>query len=264
VLGVMVGGILAHNFGWQMAFIFVGAGGLALAGIFPLVVKEPPSSAPGDVGRLPLRMVIRELFRFRTVNCTFVASGLQMFIQGSIIAWAPSYLDRYYELDPAAAAVGAGVLVLIAGVGMAAGGFVADRLSRTNASHRLRVPALYALCSAVALITAFLMPPGGAQFAVIAIGLLVGAGFAGPSAAVVADLTRPALHATEFATLTLANNLLGLAPGPFVTGLLADAAGLDVAMRLVPLAGVLSAVFYFAASRSYDAEHGPVTTATVS
>ena len=31
-----------------------------------------------------------------------------------------------------------------------------------------------------------------------------------------------AISGTAFATLTLANNLLGLAPGPWVTGLLAD------------------------------------------
>ena len=46
VLGVMLGGIIANSLGWQMAFFIVGAGGLALAIVFPFVVKEPPSSAP--------------------------------------------------------------------------------------------------------------------------------------------------------------------------------------------------------------------------
>jgi hypothetical protein len=88
----------------------------------------------------------------------------------------------------------------------------------------------------------------------IALGLLLGAGFAGPSGAVVADVTSPAIRATVFATLTLANNLIGLAPGPFLTGMLADAMGLDGAMRIVPLTSILAAVLYIAAARSYHAD----------
>ena len=42
----------------------------------------------------------------------------------------------------------------------------------------------------------------------------------------VANLTPASIRATAFGTLTLANNLLGLAAGPFVVGLLADRIGL--------------------------------------
>ncbi len=113
-------------------------------------------------------------------------------------------------------------------------------------------PALYALASTVLLVTRFGVPAGALQFALVALGLLAGAGFAEPSGAVVADVTHRAITATGFATLTLANNLLGLAPGPFVTGLIADAAGLDAAMRVIPLAGLGAAVLYWQASRHYE------------
>ena len=89
----------------------------------------------------------------------------------------------------------------------------------------------------------------------------MGAGFAGSAGAVVAGVTHPAIRATVFATLTLAYNLIGLAPGPFVTGILADAAGLDVAMRLVPAASILSACCFFAATRNYDADRQRYATA---
>ncbi|HTP97757.1 MAG TPA: MFS transporter [Casimicrobiaceae bacterium] len=254
VLGVVLGGVIAKSLGWQMAFITIGAGGLVLAIVFPLVVKEPPSSTAPGTRAMPLLDVIRELFRFRSVNCTYVASGLSMFIQGAVIAWAPSFMNRYYGLDPAQSAVRAGALVLMAGVGMTIGGIVADRLSARRPSNRLLVPALYALVSGSVLFAAFSIAPGTAQFVLVALGLLIGAGFAGPSGAVAADVTNPAIRATVFATLTLANNLIGLAPGPFVTGMLADAVGLDVALRIIPAAGILAAVFYFVATRSYDAD----------
>jgi MFS family permease len=254
VLGVILGGVIAKSLGWQLAFMIVGGAGLALAVIFPLVVKEPPSAAPEGAPAMPLSGVIRELFRFRTVNYTYIGSGLMMFIQGSIIAWAPSYLNRYYAMDPAQAAVGAGVLVLVAGVGMTLGGIVVDRLVAVRHYNRLNIVSAYALLSGASLLAAFLISPGPLQFCMIALGLLLGAGFAGPSGAVVADVTYPAIRATVFATLTLANNLIGLAPGPFLTGVLADAVGLDGAMRIVPLTSILAAFLYVVAARSYGAD----------
>jgi len=42
------------------------------------------------------------------------------------------------------------------------------------------------------------------------------------------------LHGTAFAVLTLANNAFGLAPGPIVTGWMADRIGLLGALQLLP------------------------------
>ncbi len=69
-----------------------------------------------------------------------------------------------------------------------------------------------------------------------------------------ANLTRPAIHATAFATLTLANNLLGLAPGPFLTGVIADRIGLLGALQVVPLTGLLAAACFVAGRRYYAAD----------
>jgi methylaspartate ammonia-lyase len=44
--------------------------------------------------------------------------------------------------------------------------------------------------------------------------------------------------------LTLANNLIGLAPGPAVTGVLADHLGLQTALRLSVSAALLAAVAF--------------------
>ncbi|MFO1306085.1 MAG: MFS transporter [Burkholderiales bacterium] len=257
VLGVVLGGLIAQSLGWRTAFFLVGAGGLALAVLFPMVVKEPePASDAGAHERARPSDLVRELFRFRTVNMTYVASGLSMFMQGAIIAWAPSYIHRFYGFDPAQSALLAGGLVLIAGGGMALGGAVVDRASVSSRVNRLRLPAAYALASSACLFAGFWMAPGMAQVALVAFGVLLGAGFAGPSSAVCADVTPPAMRATVFGALTLANNLIGLAPGPFVTGALADAVGLDVAMRILPCTSVVAAAFFLGASPCYEADRG--------
>ena len=80
----------------------------------------------------------------------------------------------------------------------------------------------------------------------------VAAGTGGPAGAMVANLTPLALHGTAFATLTLANNLLGLAPGPIVTGRLADALGLQAALQFLPAASLAAAFVFTIAARSYQ------------
>ena len=83
-------------------------------------------------------------------------------------------------------------------------------------------------------------------------GMLFVAGTAGPAGAMVANLTHPSIHATALATLTLANNLLGLAPGPFLTGVIADRVGLLGAMQFAPILAVGAAAAFFIGRRHYE------------
>jgi MFS family permease len=67
----------------------------------------------------------------------------------------------------------------------------------------------------------------------------------------VANLTPASIRATAFGTLTLANNLLGLAAGPLVVGLLADKVGLVDAMKIMPLVSVLAIIALLIGRRAY-------------
>ena len=77
----------------------------------------------------------------------------------------------------------------------------------------------------------------------------------------VANLTPAALHGTAFAVLTLANNAFGLAPGPILTGWLADRIGLLGAMQWLPFASLAAAGVFLIAARSPSAEIGAAETA---
>jgi MFS family permease len=80
--------------------------------------------------------------------------------------------------------------------------------------------------------------------------MFLAAASAGPSGAIVAALTPAALHGTAFAILTLANNAFGLAPGPIVTGWVADRLGLLGALQLLPFASVAAALVFVVGTRS--------------
>ncbi len=264
VLGMAAGGVLAQHFGWRWSFAGMALFGLVLAGVYPLVVREsriaprkgePSSSAPGAVpdkpGHLAGRSPLHTLFATRSVLSAYVGSGLQLFISGSVLAWIPSYLNRYYDMGADRAGLVSAAFVLSSGAGMVLCGLASDRLCQDSPARKFALAIGFCLACCVLLGVAFHLTPGTAQLVLIAVGMFVAAGTTGPAGAMVANLTHYSIHGTAFATLTLANNLLGLAPGPFVTGALADAMDLQRAFQLVPLVSLGAALAFLLGQRHY-------------
>ena len=256
VLGVGVGGLVAAELGWRWAFAAMALFGLVLALPYPLVVKETidrrAAAAAGGMKALRARLV--RLVSSRTVICAFLGSGLQLFIVGGLVAWMPSYLGRYYAMTPDKAGGLAAVLLLVSGAGMVFWGMISDRLAKQGKPRKVTLAAGLCMLCFVLLTVGFAAEPGQEQLILIAAGLFVAAGVTGPSGAMVANLTHPAVHGAAFALLTLANNLLGLAPGPVVTGALADSLGLDVALRLIPVVSLAAAACFLVGRLSYSAD----------
>ncbi|MFD8743799.1 MFS transporter [Streptomyces sp. NPDC059616] len=260
VLGVSIGGVVAQHLGWRWAFGVMGIAGLVMAAVYGVVVKEK-RLGPGTGGsggpsgeRAPLRTLLPRLFSSVSVLCAYIGSGLQMFIAMALLAWMPSFLSRYYAMPTAKAGVVAGAFALITGAGMILSGYVTDRLSRRAGARKWTVAISCSLGSLVLLTAGFHLPAGTPQLLLIGAGTLLSNATAGPAAAMVANLTPAAVAATAMATLTLANSLLGLAPGPAVTGMLADRMGLLGALRLVPFVAVLSGAAFVIGKLRYEGD----------
>lgn len=260
VLGISIGGAVAQAYGWRWAFGVMGVLGLVLAGVYAVVVTEKrltPRTEPaesqvagtGTSGRL--RVLLPRLFSSVSVVSAYIGSGLQLFVAGALIAWLSSYFNRYYEMPTAKAGATAGLFALVIGIGMITGGVASDRFSRRDPILKWSVAIGCSVGSLVLLTTAFHLPAGGTQLLVLALGALLCAGTAGPGAAMVANLTPAAIASTAFATLTLAQSLLGLAPGPAVTGMLADRLGLLGALRIVPLVAIAATAAFLIGRRHY-------------
>ncbi len=259
--GVIAGGIISTHFGWRHAFVGVGAAGLLLVLCYPLVVRDYQTVAlvkkdASGQRRMRVGEIVRELFVTRTAIFTYLGSGFQMFIMGVVIAWIPSYMSRYYGLAPDRAAMQAGLVVLVAGVGMIACGWLVDRRGLRDIRNKLRVPAVFAVTACVLLVLAFAQPPGPLQYVLILAGMFVAGGHSGAAGAVISDVTHPGLRATALATVVLGNNLLGLAPGPVIIGRLSDAYGLKFALSLAPLVCLLAAACFLMAARHYQGDGG--------
>ena len=256
VLGVVIGGAVATRLGWRVAFFAVGAPGFVLALAYPFVVRDyvaqrlpgQSSTAPA----LPMREVVTQVFRARSGNLTFLAFGLQMAMPAILIAWTPAFLNRFYGFTPQRSALMAAVAVLAGGVGLLMGGGIADRLSRAHPRYRAVVPASYALLSGVALAVGFALPPCSLALALIVLGAVFAAAHGGCAIALVMDVTHPAVRTTVTATAVLGVSLLGLAPGPFVVGVVSDVTDLKTALMLAPLVSLLAAGLFLLASRCYE------------
>ncbi len=266
VLGVAVGGEIAGTYGWRAAFMAIGLAGLVLAIIFPLVVRENEvanaSETSGLVGQKLARPPLKSLFSSRSVKLAYVGSGLQLFTSASLPAWLPTYFGRYYDMSVAEAGRMSALFFIACGAGMILCGIASDRVARNRPDHKILLASAYSIGTAIALSGAMLCPPGLMQLTLLGLAMFLVAGTVGPAGAMVANLTPVAIHGTAFATLTLANNLIGLAPGPIITGWIADNFNLHFAFQLLPIVGVTAACVFAFARRSYLADLARVATAT--
>ncbi|MEB3863802.1 MFS transporter [Acinetobacter sp. IK31] len=254
-LGMALGGVLAQHFGWRWAFGAIALFGLILAFLYPVLVKEKRiASSHQNKNRSKTRHIqspLKTLYSSRSVIATYIGSGLQLFVGGTVIVWMPSYLNRYYGMSTDKAGVMAAVIVLCSAVGTILCGMLCDYLGRNCPDRKVSLAITYCLVSCVLLLIAFAVPAGRSQLLLICLGMFIALGTNGPSSAMVANLTHNSVHGSAFATLTLANNFLGLALGPLVVGRISDVIGLHSAFQLMPLVSIAAAAVFFYAKSHY-------------
>lgn len=269
VLGVFLGGILAVQLGWRWSFGVMAILGLVLVALYAVFVNDrrlARNQHPGNVaaatdGTVEQRAKLRALVSTPAVISAYVGSGLQLFMAGALFAWLPSYLNRAYHLRPDKAGIAAAGFILLMGVGMIVCGVITDRLTKRVAIRKWTAALVFTAISLVALTLGFAQQPGTAQLVLIAVGAFFTGGTTGPAGAMVANLTPASIRATAFGTLTLANNLLGLAAGPLVVGAIADRVGLVDAMKVAPLVSVLAIVALLIGRRAYPSSLRRIGTA---
>ncbi|MEU7906181.1 MFS transporter [Actinoplanes sp. NPDC049118] len=262
VFGVALGGALSAQFGWRWMFAAMGVLGLVLAIAYAMLITDrrlsvhrvtevsvAPQLRPGQ-----RRAGMGTLFSQPSMMVAYVASGMQLFVAGAMVVWVPSYLNRVHEMAPRSAAGVAALLTLVLSIGMMTCGFIADRVSRNRPSRPWTAAAVFSALSLAFLGAGFAMAPNGAQLLVLAIGFFFVGATNGPMGAVVAHLTHESIRATAFGFLTTFNNVLGLALGPIVTGMIADRMGLQSALRIIPLVAMVPIIAMLVGRLTYPAD----------
>lgn len=210
---------------WQLTFILVGLPGVLVA-LLMLTVREPirrqHKSVAGGAGLSPLfawfktrRMVLLSLM----FGYAFIGIPVQ-----TIIAWAPTYLIRYFHFSAGEAGVSLGVLALVFGAsGMIAGGWLVDRFKSRGAEDApMRVGLIAALGALPFAVSATLVP--NSALALVMLGPLLFFVSCGIGAAPTGiQLLTPNQYRAQISALyMLILNLIATGCGPALTALATD------------------------------------------
>jgi predicted MFS family arabinose efflux permease len=243
ILAALVGGAVAQRFGWRWACAAVGLPGVVTALLIKVLVREPPrggsdaavgspdaavrkrAAAPFSIRRElgELRAVAAALLLDRPILHMVLGLTLGAFGAYGFYAFLPVYLDRAFALGYAKIGVIAALTGgLAVGLGIIAGGFVADTLARRSARWYALVPALGGVVSLplfTVAVTADHWKP--AAWALAAAGFFWYASL-GPTFGTVQNVVEPRRRATATALLYIALTILALGLGPLFTGWVID------------------------------------------
>ncbi|HVO25069.1 MAG TPA: MFS transporter [Candidatus Margulisiibacteriota bacterium] len=238
-LGFVLGGQLAHHFGWRVAFFAVGLPGLLFA-LMTLTIREPARGASeGTTVRPGAAPTLLATYRMLWANVTyvFVTMGFiaYTFAMGGLVGWMPAFLERYDGMTTVRANDVFGTLTVAAGiVGTLAGGFLGDYLLRYTKNAYLWLSGLSLLAGAPITVlalasrepTIFLPAIFVAEFCLFL--------NTGPLNAVVVGCVAAEIRATAMAVNILFIHALGDALSPPIIGALSDHFGLFRATMVAP------------------------------
>jgi MFS family permease len=163
-LGYVLGALLAHYFGWRLAFMLVGLPGLIVS-VFVWKLLEPKrgahDTAPANAPPAPAGswwQTTKQIFMTRDWLLSTAGYTALTFVLGAFATWATLMLARDKHMSETGAAVVLGVVSLVAGAaGTFGGGWIADRVVAKRRNGYFLVCAASSLLgvipAAIALIT---------------------------------------------------------------------------------------------------------------
>lgn len=227
MLAFLAGGWVVTNMGWRNAFFVVGLPGLLLAVIvrYTLVEPERGSSEGKTASEAPpsLMQTLRFLTRRQSFVHMSVAAGLSAFVGYAVLSWMPSFMDRSFGKAYGELLVWLGLILGISGgAGFFFGGVIADRVGRTQQSRALKFIAVTVFVSAGLSSLMYLTDSWQLSLLLFIVPAGTSNVYLAPVLAQVQSLVALRMRAVASAIVLLVINIIGLALGPFVTGLISD------------------------------------------
>jgi predicted MFS family arabinose efflux permease len=294
-LGYVLGGVLAHFFGWRVAFMVVGLPGM-IAALIVWRLREPMRGAsdiatgPAEATPLPTGQSepaarapwLRTYWRILSTRDWLLSTAgytALTFVLGAFGTWASLMLIQEKHMSDTAANVALGVTVLFAGAaGTFGGGWIADRFAAGRKNGYFLVCAASSFLGIIPAVLALVFHQ--AIFFLPAIFLAIVFLFSNnaPFHAILVNSVPPAIRASAMALNIVAIHVCGdvisrlgvgvlsdsLAAGHYeLLGGLARRLGIDpthehltAALLVVPLALFVSALFFMWGARERAADPG--------
>jgi MFS family permease len=280
LLGMAIGGLIAQEYGWRMAFIVVGAPGMIVAVLSWFTLHDPRSNAVSraDVAdNAPtMTQVLRQLLNtqsfwwlaFGAALISLTGYAHQGFFGSFFLRTHGQELEvlaHSFGFKGALAFVGValGLLLGVAGgIGVYLGGKYADQYAvKTKAAYGM-VPAIATLLSVPLFMVSFVIPSAAAALLMLCLPSILKNVWFGPVYAATQGIVDVRSRATATAILLLVINAIGLALGPPALGALStllsrsmgDAEGLKWAMVAITPINLLAAFCFWKACKPLEIE----------
>ena len=259
-LGFIVGGLVDAHFGWRMAFFVAGVPGLALAAV-TVMMRDPPRGGE-DAGKAPrpaaqqdtradLQATYARLARNSPYVLTVLGYAAYTFAVGGLGFWMPAFLERVRGMSRQEATVSFGEIVVITGfIGTFVGGWLGDFFSKYSRQAFLWVSAVATLIAAPFAWAALATGSSTLYLAAMVAAQLFLFVSTGPVNAAIINLASPAERATAIAVSIFTIHVLGDVLSPPLIGALSDAASLQQAVMVVPVAVLAAGLLWCWAARA--------------
>jgi len=247
-LGYVLGAVLAHYFGWRVAFMLVGLPGLIVS-IFVWKLREPkrgehdPAPSQPSAGITPRQTwwsTTKQIFMTRDWLLSTAGYTALTFVLGAFATWATLMLARDKHMSETGAAVVLGVVSLVAGAaGTFGGGWIADRVVAKRRNGYFLVCAVSSLLAVIPAVIALVTHQ--AMFFLPAIFFAVVLLFVNnaPFHAILVNSVPPAIRASAMALNIVVIHACGDVISRFGVGKLSDSLAAGNATLIAGLARIL-------------------------
>jgi predicted MFS family arabinose efflux permease len=227
MLAYLAGGWVAQNIGWRAAFFVVGIPGLLLAAIVRFTLREPQRGASESRVRSDQKPPLPEVVRFLAGRRSFIhmaiAAGLSSFVGYSVIGFLPSFMVRSFDIQIAELGRWLGLILGISGgAGFFFGGYIADHLGQGSHKKAFTFIAITLLLSTGLLAMTFLAASSAMALLLFVVPAATMNVYLAPVLSQAQGLVGLSMRATTSALMLLIINVIGLACGPWITGMVSD------------------------------------------
>lgn len=227
MLAYLAGGWVAQEMGWRQAFFVVGLPGLLLAVVVRFTMQEPQRGESEDRTASGRRAGLAEVVRFLASRRSFihmaVAAGLSSFVGYSVVSFLPSFMVRSFDMEIAELGKWLGLILGISGgAGFFFGGYYADHLGRGSHRRAFNFIALTILSTSVFMVMMFLAKTSSMALLLFVLPAATMNVYLAPVLSQAQSLVALRMRATTSALVLLIINVIGLALGPPITGVLSD------------------------------------------
>jgi MFS family permease len=278
-LAYFTAGAIGAAWGWRAAFLCACAPGLLFA-ILALRIAEPVRgmldvSMHDATSEAAAESPYAAVLKLPTMWWIILSGIFHNFNMYAINAFQTPFLQRFHEMSlKEASNVSAVSVGAVGAIGLLAGGWLADRMSRKRRNGRLLVAACSMAIAAPCIFLALSQPRGAtvAFMGLMAVGTTTMYVYYATVYAAIQDVIAPPLRGIAVAIYFCAMYLLGASLGPVATGMLSDhfarramtaagsttltesfkATGLHAAMYIIPVLAVLASVVLLAASQTVE------------